>query len=163
MLYSVKLATCLVLASLAFSDLRSRRLPNRAVLIVAGLYCVAAVLAPVSATVFLSHVGLAAAAFAVAVLLFRFGWIAGGDAKLSAAVFLWAGPSLAAPVFVIVSVCGLILGLAVIAADALYRRIGALRWLSCLSRARGVPYGIALALGGSAAVWAPLAHSAPLL
>jgi prepilin peptidase CpaA len=163
MLYSVKLATCLVLASLAFSDLFSRRLPNRAVLIVAGLYCVAAALVPISVTVFLCHVGLAAAAFAVAALLFRFGWIAGGDAKLAAAIFLWAGPSLAAPVFVIVSVCGLILGLAVIAADALYRRIDALRWLACLSRARGVPYGIALALGGGAAVWAPLAHSAPLL
>ena len=152
MLYSVKLATCLVLASLAFSDLFSRRLPNRAVIIVAGLYCVAAALVPISAAVFFSHVALAAAAFAVAALLFRFGWIAGGDAKLSAAIFLWAGPHLAAAVFVIVSVCGLILGLAVIAADLLYRRINALRWLSCLSRARGVPYGVALALGGGAVV-----------
>ncbi|RXZ36349.1 peptidase A24 [Oxalobacteraceae bacterium CAVE-383] len=163
MLHTVKLATCLVLASLAFSDLRSRRLPNRAVLAVAGLFCISAVLVPISAAAFLGHVGLAAAVFAVAALLFRFGWIAGGDAKLAAAIFLWAGPPLAAPVFVIISVCGLILGLAVIAADLLYRRVGALRWLACLSRARGVPYGIALALGGSAAVWAPLAHSAPIL
>ena len=163
MLYSVQLATCLILASLAFSDLFFRRLPNRAVVIVAGLYCVAAALVPIGAAAFLGHVGLAAAAFAVAALLFRFGWIAGGDVKLAAAVFLWAGPPFAAPVFVIVSVCGLILGLAVIAADPLYRRIGALRWLSCLSRARGVPYGIALALGGGAAVWAPLAHSTSIV
>jgi prepilin peptidase CpaA len=148
MLYSVKLATCLVLTSLAVSDLLFRRLPTRAVVIVAGLYCVAAVLVPIGVAVFFGHVGLAAAALA---------------AKLAAAVFLWAGPSLAAPVFVIVSVCGLMLGLAVIAADPLHRRIGALRWLSCLSRARGVPYGIALALGGGAAVWAPLAHSAPIV
>ncbi|MDB5774068.1 MAG: hypothetical protein JWP38_201 [Herbaspirillum sp.] len=163
MLYSVKLVACLVLASLAFSDLVSRRLPTRAVVIVAGLYCVAAALVPISAAAFLGHVGLAAAALAVAALLFRFGWIAGGDAKLAAAVFLWAGPSFAAPVFVIVSVCGLILGLAVIAADPLYRRVDALRWLSCLSRTRGVPYGIALALGGGAAVWAPLSHSASIV
>ncbi|TDN67278.1 prepilin peptidase [Paraburkholderia sp. BL10I2N1] len=163
MLYSVKLATCLVLASLAVSDLLSRRLPTRSVLIVAGLYCVAAALVRIGAAAFLSHVGVAATALAVYALLFRFGWIAGGDVKLAAAVFLWAGPSLAAPVFVIVSVCGLILGLGVIAADPLYRRVGALRWLSCLSCARGVPYGIALALGGGAAVWAPLAHSAPIV
>ena len=36
MLYSVKLATCIVLASLAFSDLLSRRLPTRAVGVVAS-------------------------------------------------------------------------------------------------------------------------------
>jgi prepilin peptidase CpaA len=162
MLYSVKLATCFVLASLAFSDLLSRRLPTRAVGVVAGFYCLAAALVPMSAATFLGHVGVAAAAFAVAALLFRFGWIAGGDVKLAAAVFLWAGPLLAAPVFVLVSVCGLILGLAVIAADRLCR-VEALRWLSCLSRARGVPYGIALALGGGAAVWAPLTHSAPIV
>jgi prepilin peptidase CpaA len=106
---------------------------------------------------------MAASAFVSSALLFRFGWIAGGDVKLAAAVFLWAGPSLAAPVFVIVSVCGLVLGLAIIAADPLYRRIRALHWLSCLSRARGVPYGVALALGGGAAVWAPLAHSSPIV
>lgn len=160
MLYSVKLATCLVLTSLAVSDLLFRRLSTRAVLIVAGLYCVAAALVPISVAAFVGHLGLAAAALAVSALLFRFGWIAGGDAKLAAAVFLWAGPSLAAPVFFIVSVCGLILGLTVMAADPLCRRIGALHWLSCLSRSRGVPYGIALALGGGAAVWAPFAHSA---
>jgi prepilin peptidase CpaA len=163
MLYSVKLAASLVLTSLAVSDLLFRRLPTRAVVVVAGLYCVAAALAPISVAAFFGHLGLAAAALAVSALLFRFGWIAGGDAKLAAAVFLWAGPSLAAPVFCIVSVCGLIVGLAVIAADPLHRRFSALRWLSCLSRARGVPYGIALALGGGAAVWAPLAHSAPIV
>jgi prepilin peptidase CpaA len=163
MLYTVKLATCLALSSLAVSDLLFRRLPNSAVLVVAGLYCVAAALVGVGVSTFFSHLGMAASAFVSSALLFRFGWIAGGDVKLAAAVFLWAGPSLAAPVFVIVSVCGLVLGLAIIAADPLYRRIRALHWLSCLSRARGVPYGVALALGGGAAVWAPLAHSSPIV
>lgn len=159
MLYMVKLAACSMLFSLAVSDVRFRRLPTLAVAMVAGLYCVEAALLPGSAASFVGHAGSGAIALCVSALLFHLGWVAGGDAKLAAAVFLWAGPSFAVPVFFIVSVCGLVLGLAVIAAGKLSLYVNTPRWVSCFTPERGVPYGVALSVGGAAAVWAPLAHS----
>jgi prepilin peptidase CpaA len=160
MLYTVKLAACLTLISLAVSDARFRRLPNLAVAALAGLYCIQAALEALSPAAFAGHLGAGAIALCVSALLFRFGLIGGGDAKLAAAVFLWAGPSFAAPVLFVVSACGLAVGLAVIVAGWASRRFGAPLWLSCFAPVRGVPYGIALAFGGAAAVWAQPAHIA---
>ncbi|GAB3626158.1 hypothetical protein PTE30175_00844 [Pandoraea terrae] len=158
MLYAVKLATCFALAFLAVHDVRFRRLPTRAVLLVAGLYFVGAPFAQASVASLASHLGAAAMAFAIAAVLFHFGWLGGGDAKLAAAVFLWAGPPLAWPVLFIVSSCGLVLGLAMLAIRVRYRDPSAQLpgMLALFAPARGVPYGVALALGGMAAVW-PLA------
>ncbi|TKC86260.1 peptidase A24 [Trinickia terrae] len=149
MLYLVPLATSLVLAALAAHDLRFRRLPNAAVATVACLYPVAAGLAHTSPAVLAHHAGLAAAALALSALLFHFGCIGGGDAKLAAAVFLWAGPALALPVLFVISASGLIVALALLAPRLLRK--------DRQKPAReGVPYGVALALGGVVAVWGPL-------
>ena len=153
MLHAVQLAASLVLASLAAHDMRFRRLPNRSVLAVAALYVVAAPLAPTSAASFAAHLGTAAAALVLAAAMFRFGWIGAGDAKLAAAVFLWAGPAFSMPALLITSLCGLVLGLAMLAWNRIAPRH--------LARSREVPYGIALAVAGAAAVWAPLAQAAP--
>ncbi|RKP49046.1 prepilin peptidase [Trinickia fusca] len=159
----VRVAACWVLVMLAVSDLRSRRLSNFGVASFAALYFVDALLtgsAPFSLTVHTLTGGLS---LALAALLFRLGWLGGGDAKLAAAVFLWSGPTLATQVFFIVSVSGLAIGLAVIACGVLARHhaptADRLAWLA---PARGVPYGIALAAGGAAAVWLPLIPASPL-
>ncbi|AKJ67813.1 hypothetical protein ABW99_05860 [Pandoraea thiooxydans] len=158
MLYLVRLVACVALIALALFDLRARRLPNGAVLAVAGLYVVLVLLSHAARAELLGHLGVGALVLALCALFFRFGWLGGGDAKFAAAIFLWAGPLLAVPVLLIVSLSGLVLGLALLAIRACYgvseARLPSL--LRPLAPARGVPYGVALALGGLAAVWMPL-------
>jgi prepilin peptidase CpaA len=155
--YAVKSATCVALASLAMFDICFRRLPNRSVLLVAFLYLVDAALARPGIASVAVHLGTAAGAFAVFALLFRFGWMAGGDVKLAAAIFLWAGPAFALPVLFIVSLCGLVLGLTVLGIALFHRRGWHLDRASLQSvRMDGVPYGVPLAIGGVAAVWLPV-------
>ncbi|MGF6266985.1 prepilin peptidase CpaA [Paraburkholderia youngii] len=160
MLYAAKSATCLVLASLAVVDIRSRRLPTRAVLLVACLYVIDAAIAGISVASLVAHLGAATVGFMLFAFLFHCGWMGGGDVKLAAAVFLWAGPAYAWPVFFIISSGGLILGLMVLIAR-LFRRHATRSSpaYTQLPSSRGVPYGVPLALGGIAAVWLPVLNS----
>jgi len=163
---TTKIAACVVLASLACLDLHTRRLPNTVVAAFAALYFVHAGLTDPAPLSLATH-GLAAGiAFGVAALLFRLGWLAGGDVKLASAVFLWAGPE-SWTVFVIVSLCGSLIAFAALAVAQLARiaviaRIT--RWLRWLDPARGVPYGVALAAGGCIAVLLQpaIGHAAPV-
>jgi len=158
MLFLVQSAATLVLVSLATQDVRARRLSNRAVLAFAMLYFVAAALAREGLAQLAGHVATAAAMLLLFAGLRHAGWIAGGDVKLAAAVFLWAGPALAFPVMTIVGASGAVCGLAALAAVAWQRRAAPSRMVAT----RGVPYGIALALGGALAVWAPFPHAVSL-
>ncbi|WP_429470309.1 A24 family peptidase [Paraburkholderia sp. WSM4175] len=150
----IKAAACMTLAMLALLDLRTRRLPNAAVAAFAALYFVDAALTQSTLASLQLHVAAGALSLALAALVFRFGWLGGGDVKLAAAVFLWAGPEYWT-VFVIVSFCGLLVALAVLSAAAMTRIptlaavVSRLDWIAL---SRGVPYGVALALGGIIAV-----------
>jgi prepilin peptidase CpaA len=87
--------------------------------------------------------------------------MAGGDVKLAAAVFLWAGPAFALPVLFIVSLCGLVLGLMALGIALSRRRSRCLHLASLQSvQMDGVPYGVPLAIGGVAAVWLPVLTTA---
>ncbi|HEX7932788.1 MAG TPA: prepilin peptidase [Paraburkholderia sp.] len=161
MQYATKFATCLVLASLSLSDLRFRRLPTRAVLLVACLYGVDAAVTGISLSSLAAHAAAATLSFVGFALLFKFGWMGGGDVKLAAAVFLWAGTAYAWPVFFVVSCCGLMLGVTMLALDRYrnHRTARSPRGSRHDPRHDGqhaVPYGVALAAGGIAAVWLPL-------
>jgi len=104
-------------------------------------------------------VAVGAVAFAVMIPCYALGWIGGGDVKLAAPVFLWAGPSNGLTVLVVVAGLGGVLGL-----------IGGLVMLLCrlplpkylarslqpLSAGQGVPYGVALSAGGIVAALAAL-------
>ncbi|WP_175917743.1 A24 family peptidase [Burkholderia pyrrocinia] len=158
MLTLVQSVATVVLASLAAQDLRDRRLSNRAVLAFAMLYFVAAALAREGPAPLAGHVATAAAMLLLFGVLRHAGWIGGGDVKLAAAVFLWAGPTLAFPVLTIVGAGGAVCGLAALAVVARQRRAVPAR----AAAARGVPYGVALALGGALAVWAPFPHAVSL-
>ncbi|MEZ0603895.1 prepilin peptidase [Paraburkholderia sp. IW21] len=160
MLYAVKSATCLVLGALAVHDLRARRLPNRSVLLVACMYGLDAAIAGASVASLGAHLAAAVAAFALFAVLFRCGWLGGGDVKLAAAVFLWAGPTFAWPVFFIVSSCGLVLALTMLTIDLCRSRSTGVRLASVQPvPMRGMPYGVPLALGGMAAVWLPVLNA----
>lgn len=150
----VRLTACCVLAMLAWSDLRARRLPNLAVAAFAALYFVAAACSRDADPALAAHTLSGVVALFAAAVLFRFGLVGGGDAKLAAAVFLWAGPSYAASVFFIISVSGLMLGLTVFAVGRVaVHHTWARPRLDWLAPVRGVPYGVALATGGLVAVW----------
>ncbi|KUY56728.1 A24 family peptidase [Burkholderia sp. RF2-non_BP3] len=158
MLFLAQSAATLVLVSLATQDLRERRLSNRAVLAFAMLYLIAAALARDGLAQLAGHVATAAAMLLLFAGLRHAGWMGGGDVKLAAAVFLWAGPTLAFPVLTLVAASGALYGVAALAAVAWRRHTAPARAIA----PRGVPYGIALALGGMLAVWAPFPHAVSL-
>jgi prepilin peptidase CpaA len=150
----IKAAACMMLTMLALFDLHSRRLPNAAVAGFAALYFVDAALTKSTVASLATHAVAGALSLALAGLIFRFGWFGGGDVKLAAAVFLWAGPE-SWTVFVIVSLCGLFVALTVLTAATMTRipvLAAVVRRLDWIALSRGVPYGVALALGGIVAV-----------
>ncbi|HEY3540481.1 MAG TPA: prepilin peptidase [Trinickia sp.] len=151
----IKAMAYLILAILALSDLRWRRLPNVWVSVFAGLYLIEAALNGSTLVEFLEHAALGVFALGLSAVLFRLRWLGGGDVKLGAAVFLWCGPAYALALLVVVSVFGALLGLSMLALTFALRHpacSGVARRTTWLSPARGVPYGIALALGGAIAV-----------
>ncbi|WP_431822952.1 A24 family peptidase [Burkholderia sp. F1] len=158
MLYLVQWVATAVLALLAVQDLRARRLSNRAVLAFATLYFVAAALVRDGFAPVAGHVATGAAMLLLFGGFRHAGWIGGGDVKLAAAVFLWAGPALAGPVLTIVGAGGLACGVAALATVARQRRTAPARPVAT----RGVPYGVPLALGGALSIWAAFAHAATL-
>lgn len=158
-MFSVHALACALLATLAISDLRRRRLPNAIVAAFAVLYFAQAWIAGENRLGLETHVAIGVAALVLAAAMFRFGWLGGGDAKLFGAVFLWSGPAFATTVFFIVSLIGLMLGLAQMAVGRMRRNRARAPTLGWLAPARGVPYGVALAVGGVAAVWLPLVHA----
>lgn len=155
MILPLKLVASWTLASLALADLRTRRLATCAVALVGALYCAQALAGVPGDGGFAAHAALGALAFVLGALMFRLGWIAGGDVKLAAAVFLWAGPAYAWPVAFAIGTGGLAVGAVCVAAARAPHR------LAWFAPARGVPYGVALAAGGLVAVWAPAACRLP--
>lgn len=151
-----------LLLTLQRYDLCFRRLPNSLV----GLY---AVLCPVALwcsgtlpAVWLQHGIVALVAFLVLLAMFAAGGMGGGDVKLGTAVLAWAGMKSLAVSLVVIAVVGLLMALLGVLADWLARHgkggcAGKARgrWqkvLHALSARRGVPYGVALAAGGMAAL-----------
>ncbi|KAF1037385.1 MAG: hypothetical protein GAK33_03318 [Burkholderia lata] len=156
MLTLVQSVATALLASLAAQDLRDRRLSNRGVLAFAALYFVAAALARDGFAPLAGHVATGAAMLLLFGGMRHAGWIGGGDVKLAAAVFLWAGPTLAFPVLTGVGAGGVLCGVTLLALRP--RRAAPVRAVAT----RGVPYGVALALGGTLAVWASFPHTVSL-
>jgi len=156
MLTLVQSVATVLLASLAAQDLRDRRLSNRAVLAFAALYFVAAALVRDGFAPLAGHVATGAAMLLLFGGMRHAGWIGGGDVKLAAAVFLWAGPALVFPVLTGIGAGGALCGFALLASRP--RRVASVRAVA----ARGVPYGVALALGGTLAVWVSFPHTVSL-
>jgi prepilin peptidase CpaA len=156
MLHLLGLLTALagggVLCLLAWHDLRWRRLPNRLVLLYAMLYPFFALSTPM---VLLSHLALGAGFLLLGVFLMLRGSMGGGDAKLIGALMLWAGPAQWLQTLLVTTQSGLLLGLLGVIARLWLRRQPpeSIRpALRCLTVGRGVPYGVALALGGVYAI-----------
>lgn len=151
--YVVAAALTGVLAWAALSDAIWRRIPNASVLAVAGLYVVWAVI--------LGGAGLVGALVTAAVFLgvgfglFAFGIWGGGDAKLFAAVALFAGFAHFSTLVLVTAVVGGLMAVVSLAS----RPARALVIWNMKGKGdfgRGIPYGVAIAAGGAAVVWGQL-------
>jgi prepilin peptidase CpaA len=142
-----------VLVRLALGDLLHRRLRNRLIVWYAGLCPVALLTSGASGQQWLQHGLVAVVGFLVLLALFAARIMGGGDVKLGTAVLAWTGGADVANVLLVISVSGLIVALMGLLLNAhCLRRIFARGWRRKIRRAlrvqRGVPYGVALAMGG---------------
>ena len=139
------------MAMAAASDLLTMKIPNRLSALLALGYFAAAALSGAS----LAEIGLHALCGLVILgatfAMFSLGWIGGGDAKLAAATALWLGWTPLADYGLVSAIAGGALTFVILFARrlALPQFLASQSWIARLHDAKtGVPYGIALALGG---------------
>lgn len=139
----------LSMAYAAWTDLRSFEIANRVSVVVVLGFVVAAFAKGWPIGVLGMHLGVGAAVLIVGAALFFVKLMGGGDAKLLAAVAVWAGwDGIAAYLFMVV-IAGGVLALAVLAfrATRLPERRGWWEFLRRVhDREQGLPYGIAIAV-----------------
>jgi len=141
------------MALAAVCDLLTMKIPNRLSAVLAVGYFAAAALAGVSLAEMGMHVLCGMAVLATTFAMFSFNWIGGGDAKLAAATALWLGWTPLADYGVAAAIVGGALGVSILFARrfALPGFLASHAWVARLHDAKtGVPYGIALAVGGLA-------------
>lgn len=146
------LALAALLLAAAWQDLRTLRIGNRFSVALAAVFAVWTAAGFADGSFALSSLGLslacAAGLFVLGAAAFAAGMIGGGDAKLLAAIGLFAGPALVVDLLLVTALAGGLIGLAVMAGapigPASVRGEATMR-----DRMRSrVPYGPAIAAGG---------------
>src|SRR5579864_385126 len=150
---AVASACSVVLVIAAVSDIRRRRIPNWTVLAVIGLFVVLAVAQQGQGVI--SALEAAAVAFAITVALYAFRIIGAGDSKLFTAVAFFAGLGYLPHLVVATTLAGGVVALVSLAARpqralAMFTMRGKGDW------GPGIPYGVAIAIGGAVIMWAPI-------
>jgi prepilin peptidase CpaA len=138
-----------VLAWAAISDIRDRRIPNRAVvavLLLSGPWLLAAGLSLTSAFA----AGLIALAFGFGLFLFRV--VGAGDAKLFASLALCAGLAHLPAFALATALAGGLIVVGIIVARP-RRALVMLQLRGAGDFGRGIPYGVAIAIGGGLMLW----------
>ncbi len=144
----------LVLAFAAASDLRHRRIPNWTVLALIGLFVIWAVAR--SGEGLVSALEAGGLALAISVAFYAFKIMGAGDSKLFTAVALFAGMDYLLLLVIATTLTGGVMALISLAS----RPRRALVMFSLRGKGdwgRGVPYGVAIAVGGAVIMWAPIA------
>lgn len=145
-----------VLAAAALSDNRHRRIPNWTVLATAALFAIWVFVGPAVSVV--SSLEAAGVILLATSVLYAFNLFGAGDSKLMTAVALFAGlHHLAQFVLVTVLVGGLLAVASLVVHPA--RTYAMIR--TGVDSGRGIPYGVAIALGGMLTI-AELLFSIPL-
>lgn len=145
----------MLLTIAAVSDMTTMTIPNW----ISGLLILAFLTLSITFGMSPGQIGLSfGVGFAVLILgmiLFALGWLGGGDAKLLAATSLWFGWSAVFPFLVYTMLVGGVLSLVMIN----FRRLSlppralAVPWVVRMHKIdEGLPYGIAIAIGGLAAL-----------
>ena len=149
----VSAAATAVLAIAAVSDIRVRRIPNWTVLALIGLFAVLAI--ALGGQGLLSALAAAGVALAVSVALYALRLIGAGDSKLITAVALFAGLGYLPWLILATALTGGVIA----ALSFLSRPTRALTMVTMRGKGdwgRGVPYGVAIAVGGALVIWAPM-------
>jgi prepilin peptidase CpaA len=156
--YCVATAFTGVLAWASVSDIRSRRIPNAAVLALIGLFVPWAA-ADMGATA-LSSLAAAGIALVIGVGLYAFKVVGAGDSKLFTAVALFAGMDYLLYFGVATALAGgLIAGISLAARPQRALVMFTLRGKG--DYGSGVPYGVAIAIGGILVIWGMLTGLIP--
>jgi prepilin peptidase CpaA len=148
----------------AFSDLLTFKIPNWIPIALLLAYLVCAVYLQFSFTQIGVDLLCALVVLVIALALFTFNLVGGGDAKLATASVLWIGPeNLSSYGVVVALIGGVVTGIVIV-----FRFSHVPDWLSSspvfaqlADKTKGIPYGIALALGGlivypHTAIWSRL-------
>lgn len=139
------------MALAAATDLFTMTVPNRLTLALTFGFFLVAPLVGLGVSDVGLHIATALALLLVAFILFSFGWIGGGDAKLFAVTCLWLGPETILPYCVYAALLGGALTLLLLfwRTLPLPAACASQNWLVRLhSPKQGVPYGVALAAAG---------------
>jgi prepilin peptidase CpaA len=149
----VCLAASVALGVAAATDVRARRIPNWTVLALVGLFTV--LMITMGGQGVLSSLAAAAIALTITVGLYAFKVVGAGDSKLFAAMSLFAGLGYLPLLAVATALTG-----GVIAAVTLARRPTRAMVMFAMRGngdwGRGIPYGVAIAVGGVLILWAPM-------
>ena len=140
-----------LMAFAAASDLFTMTISNRVSLLLIGGFAIMAAFSGMALPDVGSHLGAGLTVLVVAFTCFAFGWVGGGDAKLAASAALWFGFGHLLDFLVYASLFGGALTLLMLQ----FRQwpppyaLGRQEWLLRLHhKDSGIPYGVALALGG---------------
>lgn len=156
-LFSVA-ALATLLLFVAVNDFRYFIIPNKAVVAIALIYPIYALSAGLDVGMN-GWVGGIAAGGVVLMLgagLFAIGAFGGGDAKLIAAVALWAGPSLLAQFLLLTAITGGVLAAAFLVAKSIAKPAEESGTIES-GTANDIPYGVAISTGGLFVCWQLLA------
>lgn len=134
-------------------DAARLEIPDAASLVLLAGFAAGAAVGGVAWSVVLGHVAAGLAVFAAGAALFYLGVWGGGDAKLAGAMALWLGWDGLAPWLLVVALAGGVVSLAILALRRLpapaSAAAGGPLWLRRLRDPNeGVPYGLALGIGG---------------
>jgi prepilin peptidase CpaA len=156
--YALAGGLSLVLLWAAISDIRDRRIPNAAVLVVLAIFVVWAIAAQGNG--FGSSLAAAAISFGVGYVLYLVRVMGAGDVKLFAALALFMGLA-ALPAFALATT--LIGGLMAVFSLATRPRRASDRSgrLEAGGSDRGVPYGVAISGAAAFVLWSLVAGVAP--
>jgi prepilin peptidase CpaA len=143
-------AVVVVLAWAAISDVASRRIPNACVLALLVIFAAWALTGAPAGLV--SGLAAAGVGLAAGFALYLFKVIGAGDAKLFAATALFVGLAYLPMFALATAVAGGVIAIAALAAQP--RRVLAMITLrSVAAPSPGIPYGVAIALGGLLTLW----------
>jgi prepilin peptidase CpaA len=129
-------------------DLATLKIRNNLVLAIGLAWLILAPLAGFSPSELGASGLVAAFVFVVTFIMFVFGWIGGGDAKLAAVTALWFQPSEALLYFIYASLLGGLLTLVLLQLRARLLPVALYRvpWIARLQDGKtGLPYGAAMA------------------
>ncbi len=135
----------------ALSDLFTMTIPNRVSLLLVAFYLAIAAFLPIPLEIVGWHISSAVGMLLIGFVMFHFGWIGGGDAKLAAATALWLGWDQLLDYGLLASLMGGAITLAIILLRRLPLppRLLSYDFIARLAEKNGgVPYGIALAAAG---------------